>query len=512
MKEWISALLSIILFLLIGTAAPAAEQEAREKCPPGSDQVPDSSGMCPDTVTPLLPQGSEGTNLLQPPFKTGEGIPTLNAPASGKTPGLPLMRDAKVVVYLFWGTGCPHCEKEKRFLAEIKLTNPALEIRDFEVLYNRQNRDLLAALLKAHGTQASGVPITFIDNRVFRGFSRQTKEAMENTMRECRKKNCVDPGELLKDAKLRETAIPSTGGGTDVSGAAPAGEKGQPVEVPLLGALDARKTSLPVLTLVIAGMDSFNPCAFFVLLSLLGLLVHAQSRNKMMLVGGVFVFFSGFIYFLFMAAWLNLFLVMGNVAVITRIAGGVSLLIAAINIKDFFLFKKGVSLSIPERAKPRLFDRMRKLLRSTSLFSILAGTTVLAVMANSYELLCTAGFPMVFTRILTLNHLTTTSFYLYLAFYNIIYVIPLFIIVLVFTITLGSRKLSELQGRTLKLLSGTMMLELGGVLLVDPSLLNNVAVSFSLLAGAAAASFIVVVLTRKYAAKSLSGSEAGSSR
>jgi thiol-disulfide isomerase/thioredoxin len=422
------------------------------------------------------------------------------------------VRDAKVVVYLFWGTGCPHCEKEKRFLADMKLTNPALEIRDYEVLYNSQNRDLLAALLRAHGAQASGVPITFIDNRVFRGFSLQTKEAMENTMRECRKKNCVDPGELLKDAERRQTAIPSTGGETDVSGAAPAGEKGQPVEIPLLGALDARKTSLSVLTLVIAGMDSFNPCAFFVLLSLLGLLVHAQSRNKMMLVGGVFVFFSGFIYFLFMAAWLNLFLVMGNVSVITRIAGGVSLLIAAINIKDFFFFKKGVSLSIPERAKPRLFDQMRKLLRSTSLFSILAGTTVLAVMANSYELLCTAGFPMVFTRVLTLNHLTTTSFYLYLAFYNVIYVIPLVIIVLVFTITLGSRKLSEWQGRTLKLLSGTMMLELGGVLLVDPSLLNSVAISFSLLAGAAAASFIVVVLTRKYAAKSLSGNEAGSSR
>ena len=510
MKGWISALLSIVLFLIVGTTALAAEQEAEDrKCPPGSGQAPDSSGMCPDSTTSILPQGAGGTNLLQPSFKTDKGIPPSNAPTAGRNPELPRAQDAKIVVYLFWGTGCPHCEKEKRFLAEIKHANPALEIRDYEVLYSSQNRDLLAALLKAQGTQASGVPITFIGNRVFRGFSLSTKEAMENMIRECGKQNCVDPGELLKAAERRQMAIPSTGGEAGVPETPPA--KGQPVDIPFLGPLDARNTSLPVLTLVIAGMDSFNPCAFFVLLSLLGLLVHAQSRNKMLLVGGVFVFFSGFIYFLFMAAWLNLFLVMGNVSAITGIAGGVSLVIAAINIKDFFLFKKGVSLSIPERAKPRLFDRMRKLLRSTSLFSILAGTTVLAIMANSYELLCTAGFPMVFTRVLTLHHLTTASFYLYLVLYNIIYVIPLFIIVLAFTITLGSRKLSEWQGRTLKLVSGTMMLELGGVLLVDPALLNSVVISFSLLLGAAAVSFIVVVLTRMYTVKRLRGNEAGSS-
>ena len=270
------------------------------------------------------------------------------------------------------------------------------------------------------------------------------------------------------------------------------------VDIPLLGDLDARKSSLPVLTLVIAGMDSFNPCAFFVLLSLLSLLVHAQSRNKMLLIGGIFVFFSGFIYFLFMAAWLNLFLVMGNVAIITTVAGVVSVVIAGINIKDFFLFKQGVSLTIPDSAKPKLFDRMRRLLRSTSLVSIMIGATVLAVLANFYELLCTAGFPMVFTRILTLNNLSTATYYLYLVLYNIIYVIPLFIIVLGFAVTLGKRQLSEWQGRVLKLASGAMMLGLGGVLLVNPSLLNSVKVSFTILVSALGVSLLVATLTRRF--------------
>ncbi len=217
----------------------------------------------------------------------------------------------------------------------------------------------------------------------------------------------------------------------------------------------------------------------------------------MFLIGGIFVFFSGFIYFLFMAAWLNLFLVMGHVAVITTIAGGVSLVIAGINIKDFFLFKQGLSLTIPDSAKPKLFDRMRRLLRSTSLVSILIGTTVLAVVANLYELLCTAGFPMVFTRILTLNNLSTATYYLYLVLYNIVYVVPLFIIVLGFTFTLGKRQLSEWQGRVLKLVSGSMMLGLGAVLLASPGLLNSVTVSFVILMSALGVSLLVATVTRR---------------
>jgi len=88
---------------------------------------------------------------------------------------------------------------------------------------------------------------------------------------------------------------------------------------------------------------------------------------------------------------------------------------------------------------------------------------VLAIVANSYELLCTAGFPMVYTRILTLRALPVESYYLYLLLYNLVYILPLLAIVTVFTIKLGSRKLSEQEGMVLKLLSGVMMLMLGAL-------------------------------------------------
>ena len=217
------------------------------------------------------------------------------------------------------------------------------------------------------------------------------------------------------------------------------------------------------------------------------------------MIGGTFVFFSGFIYFVFMAAWLNLFIIAGQLLIITVIAGIIALTVAVINIKDFFFFSKGVSLSIPEKAKPKLFERMRKLLKSTSVSSMLMGTIVLAIAANSYELLCTAGFPMVFTRILTLQNLTTGQYYLYLAMYNCIYVVPLAAIVVIFTITLGAKKLTEWQGRKLKLLSGLMMFFLGLLLLIDPALLNNIFVAAGILAAVFILFALIIFLTKKYA-------------
>jgi len=463
MQRNMPAILLLIFLVFADRAVFAGDTVAPERpCPPESGALLNSSGICVDPGVTLPP---------------GDGAKPF-------------------VLYFFWGKGCPHCEQEHRFLSEMKIKYPTMIVKGYEVWYNKQNAAYLSTMVKAHGMKVSGVPITFVGGKKFSGFNEYSRPAIEAAISQCRFKDCADPGSVLERKTTGEvktfTSVPTVAASvTDTQ------ENVTSVDIPLMGTLDARNTSLPVMTLVIAGLDSFNPCAFFVLLSLLGILVHAQSRNKMLLVGGVFVFFSGFIYFLFMAAWLNLFLVMGQVAIITTIAGGVSVIIAGINIKDFFIFKQGLSLTIPDSAKPRLFDRMRKLMRATSLISVLAGATVLAIVANSYELLCTAGFPMVFTRILTLHHLSTASYYLYLALYNVVYVIPLLIIVLMFSITLGSRKLTEWQGRVLKLVSGAMMLGLGGVLLVNPALLNSMTISFGILAGALGISLLVATVTRK---------------
>lgn len=380
-------------------------------------------------------------------------------------------------IYFFWGNGCPHCAHEKEFLAAIKKRYPEIVIESYEVWQNSANAGFFSQMTKSAGIKSTGVPVTFIDRRVFVGFSEREKTDMERTILNCLDRKCVDPADRLTQFMEQETE--------------------KTVTLPLLGVIDQSRASLPMIAVVLGGLDSFNPCAFFVLFFLLSLLVHARSRARMIIIGGTFVLFSGIIYFLFMAAWLNLFMLAGNLSAITLTAGVVSLIVAALNIKDFFFFKKGVSLSIPERAKPRLFERMRNLLKSTSLASMLGGTMVLALAANTYELLCTAGFPMVFTRILTLHNLSPTTYYLYLGLYNLVYIIPLSIIVAAFTITLGARKLTEWQGRKLKLMSGLMMLFLGAILAIKPALLNNVLASVGTLGAAIALSWLVVLIARR---------------
>ncbi len=175
----------------------------------------------------------------------------------------------------------------------------------------------------------------------------------------------------------------------------------------------------------------------------------------------------------------------------------VALALATINIKDYFVAGVGPSLSIPEGAKPGLFKRMRGLTTTSSFGAVAIGAAALAIAANSYELLCTTGFPLAFTRVLTLNELPTATYYGYLVLYNAVYVLPLLIIVGVFVWKLGSRKLGEREGRILKLLSGTMMAELGLVMLLNPALLSNVLTAVLLLAAAVAITTVIVTLDRR---------------
>jgi len=225
-------------------------------------------------------------------------------------------------------------------------------------------------------------------------------------------------------------------------------------------------------------------------------MVHQNNRARMLAIGGVFVLVSGLMYFAFMAAWLNLFQLFGKLAWVTLAAGVAALAIGLINIKDFFRFGRGISLSIPESRKPAIYQRARAILAAGNVPAMLAATGLLAVAVNFYELLCTAGFPMVYTRLLTLQDLGPGTHYLYLALYNLVYVIPLAVIVGVFAFTLGARKLSAREGRLLKLMSGVMMLQLGMLLVLAPDWLNRLGVAFALLGVAVGATWLAARLTR----------------
>jgi thiol-disulfide isomerase/thioredoxin len=389
-----------------------------------------------------------------------------------------------VRLYYFFSPTCPHCQAAAPFIDELAARSPWLEVQKFSVKDNRDNARFYYETALALGTQALSVPGFVFCRQVLIGYdsAESTGAEIAAALEKCHEQRLANPSPAQSTAGADAAGEPATAAGE------PAGTT---VHLPFIGAVDAKAFSLPVLTLVLAGMDAFNPCAFFVLLFLLSLLVHAKSRTRMAIVGGTFVLFSGLVYFVFMAAWLNVFLIAGELRVITVIAGLVALLVALLNIKDYFWFKAGPSLSIPESAKPGLFKRMREIVASGNIGPMLASTVLLAIVANSYELLCTAGFPMVYTRVLTLAELETWQYYAWLAIYNVIYVIPLLAIVIVFVRTMGARKLSEAEGRILKLISGFMMLGFGLLLLIAPQLLTNPLASILVLLAAVGVAFAV---------------------
>ncbi len=250
----------------------------------------------------------------------------------------------------------------------------------------------------------------------------------------------------------------------------PAQEK-DTIEVPVLGELSRSRLGMPAFTFLIGLVDGFNPCAMWVLLFLLSLLVNLKSRAKIVAVAGTFVLISGLAYFAFMAAWLNVFLLIGYLRPVQLLLGIFATLVGLIHIKDFFAFKKGISLSIPEWAKPGLYARMRRVVNAENLTGAIIGASILAVLVNIIELLCTAGLPALYTEILTMQNYPPWKTYAYLALYNVAYMLDDTIMVTIVVITLGKHKLQEDQGRYLKLFSGVVILILGLILIIKPSLL-----------------------------------------
>jgi len=376
----------------------------------------------------------------------------------------------RVPLYFFWSRSCPHCTRARPFVNELAVELPWLDLHAFELTAERTHVQRFIELARATDSSVSSVPAFFFCGIQLTGFDDEHGMGafLREQLSECYRQN-------QQTTSTDSTLIPGS----------------TPVHLPIVGTIDPAQWSLPLLTVTLAALDSFNPCAFFVLLFLLSLLIHTRDRRKMLLIGGLFVSVSGLVYFLFMSAWLNIFLVSGQLPWITLLAGVFAIMIALLNIKDFFWFHRGPSLSIPDSAKPKLYQRVRALVTMERLPAMIGGTLLLALVANAYELLCTAGFPMVFTRILTLSQVAQTSYYSYLALYCLIYVLPLLAIVMVFVVTLGRFKLQERHGRALKLVSGVMMLALGLVLVIAPQQLSNPLIGIGLIAGALVVSLIV---------------------
>jgi glutaredoxin len=362
---------------------------------------------------------------------------------------------------IFVRKGCPHCEVAKRFVEKLSQEQPQLRILIIDVGDNSQALIRLKELSAKFDIPQVGVPSFFLRDKFIVGF---TSEEVT--------------GRQIRDLLGRPPPSSKTGprgGVCDLESTVSCYDHTQSYEsspsrlvFPIIGLQTLSDLGLPLFTVLLGLLDGFNPCAMWVLLFLLSLLATLRDRKTMALIAGTFVLMSGLIYFVFMAAWLNVFLVIGYSRLTQIVLGVFALVIGMVNVADGFNPENRFTLSIPDSAKPGLFAKMRNVVQAKHLGQALVGVILLAGLVNIIELACTAGFPAMYTQLLTLQNLSDIEYYSYLGLYNIAYILDDGVMAALGVITLSHRKLQVGEGRWLKSISGVVMISLGMTLIVVP--------------------------------------------
>ena len=239
-----------------------------------------------------------------------------------------------------------------------------------------------------------------------------------------------------------------------------------------MGEIDLTQLSLPALTLVLGILDGFNPCAMWVLVVLISLLLSLKSRKKIALVGGIFIFAEGLLYFLFTTVWLNAFLWMRYVYITQLLIGIFGIGFGIFRIKEFIEWKPGIcQVAAKSGSQTKIVNKMKRVLELEKLPAIIAGVFLLAFGVNIIEFFCSAGFPVIYTRILALQNIGAFKYYLYLILYNILYMLDDIIVFGVALITLSHFGFSDKYNRYTNLIAGILILILGILLIFKPEFL-----------------------------------------
>lgn len=378
----------------------------------------------------------------------------------------------KINIYLFWGEGCPHCEKEKAFLKTYVEDNPDVIVRDYEVWGSKENLNLMMEFAKELNVDVRGVPFTVIGEHYVIGWvsddysGGKIREAVE-----CgREDSCPDIGaEIL-------TEDPEVKGEEDVQGEEEKKDKevvGIPgkMDLPIIGEIETKNFSLPLLTVVLGALDGFNPCAMWTLVFLISLLLGLKDRKRMWILGIVFIGTSAFVYFLFMAAWLNFILFIGMVTWVRAIIGLVALGGGIYNLREYFVNKDANCKVTNKEKRQKVFQRLKDITHKESFLLAIGGIILLAFAVNLVEAVCSAGLPAVYTQILSLNDLSKAQYYLYILLYIFFFMLDDLIIFFVAMKTLHMTGASKKYSRWSNLIGGILMAVIGILLIFKPELL-----------------------------------------
>ncbi len=380
---------------------------------------------------------------------------------------IPYLSDPQADITVFYQKESPESHTLKEFLWWEGWT-----VR-YENITTDKGKEKFAALQNRAPNLEIGVPTIVIHNTVLQGFESidTTGEHIVETYDNCRKSRdgCIQFNEFLASERTVEAQTV----GPACVGKECAEATGQySIDVPFIGEVDLLTYSLPGMALLLGFLDGFNPCAMWVLIVLLALLLGTNDMKKVWILGGEFLLISGAIYFLFIAAWLNVFLAIGTDFWVQKVVGTVAILGASFYLYEAFGRDPNACHVTSHTRRQRITDRMKKSIQKGAWPAMMLGIAAIAISVNFIELLCTAGLPAVFTQIIALNDVGLGRQYFYLSLYILMYMIDDFIIFGIAIYTLQATGLTTKYRRFTLIFGGILMYLLGMLLLFAPEVLD----------------------------------------
>lgn len=369
--------------------------------------------------------------------------------------------DENIRLYLFHSQTCTHCQAENTWLDEIKDSYPNLDIVRYEINSNEMNYNFYLKVLEKTGINTGGaVPFTIIGTDYVVGFGTDAKNKIVKSIEKFSNGNYIDVISMVKNDEDVSSIKYNQKDSTE-----------SVRNIPLLGDVDVKEVSLPLISIVIGFVDGFNPCAMWVLLFLIGMLFNMKDKKKMWTLGIIFLVTSALVYLAIMLAWLKVAVSFNTSVILKLLIALVALVAGVVNIRSYIKErnKKDEGCEIVDAKKrKKIFSRIKKITTEKKFILSIIGIMALAISVNLVELACSAGLPLIFTQILALNDLNSFEYGFYLFLYLLFFLIDDIVVFVVAMKTLDIKGISSKYGKYSHLIGGIFMILIGLLMIFKP--------------------------------------------
>lgn len=382
----------------------------------------------------------------------------------------------KVNMYLFYGKECPHCEQLIEKLEYLKDQYP-IKVYMYETWHNQKNSELATIVADKLNTRITGVPFLAINNTSMSGYSSSTtvnllKYNINMALNSSDKDIILEIDNITNSEVYEFTTIESKDNVSTPSEVIDDNDKDQVlINIPIINKkIDLKSLSLPIVAIIMGAIDGFNPCAMWILLFLISMLITMKDKKKRWILGLTFLTTSAVVYLLFMVAWLNFTTFIQTIPWIKVLIALVAIVGGFINLWSFVktITDDDGCTVVDDKKRKKYFTKIKDIVNSKSFILALVGIMVLAASVNIVELACSAGLPVAFTSLLASNNLRTLSYMLYILIYILFFLLDDIIVFVISMKTLEVTGISTKYGKLSHLIGGIIMILIGALMIFKP--------------------------------------------